>query len=151
MYRACKARTIHRICDTFSMKHLSLILILGFSTLSTQTIACRCRTLTVQEDFENSHNIMEVTIVKLLKEKRNGHRIYLAEVNRQYKGSVLSNKIKIEVGTSTCDFYFRARKSYLFYGFEDKNNFYTTSQCHRTREMDVASEDIKILNELIRN
>ena len=133
------------------MKYLTLILVIGFSTLSTEAMACKCRTITIQEDFESSQNVMEITVLKLLKKKRNGDRIYIAKVNRQYKGSIISNKVKIKQGTSSCDFYYRVRKSYLFYGVEVENDIYTTSLCHRTREMNIAFEDIQILDELTKN
>jgi hypothetical protein len=130
------------------MKYLSLILLIAFSSFSSELIACKCKALSPQEDYKISHHEMEVCILKLIKEKRNGERIHLAEVKHHYKGSTTSNTIQIKQGTSTCDYFFLVRNTYLFYGREDENGFYVTNNCHRTRNIKHAIKDLRFLNEI---
>lgn len=70
-------------------------------------------------------------------------------VRNSWKGTIANRVItKVVVSCCVCGYHFDVGSTYLVFGYERKDNFYSASICSLTRNLEHATEIIHILERL---
>lgn len=124
---------------------------------STAAYCCSCiGALEIKESFkeelEKVDYVMELEIVKVLVEPKYGFigtQIVQARVTKVHKGELLNETIEIFAepdGGGNCEYHFQIGESYLFYGYQIKDDkYFHTTICNRTGRLSERAFDLKLL------
>lgn len=142
------------------MKLSSLLFLLSICLFNVQTLACRCRPLTISESYAQTNIIVKATIIKA--EELSGKEInkYTAITSYIYKGVTTSDTITIYSSKwgPSCGIRLSENYTYIIYAsphvnsinqdLEESPNTFHTTHCSRTEIYDeVEDRELKKLQQ----
>lgn len=144
------------------MNTLTKVFLCTIFLLSAQNaFACKCREITVKEDYENSDIVISGKVIsgRLISYKSDDDtrtvRRYTLRVSKVYKGDKKARTYYIYSSTSSasCGSKLIVGRKYIVYGNKDDNapvkqakNSYWTNTCHRTKPF--TTKEIAEINAL---
>ena len=145
------------------MKTLLIILFVCINTIN--ATACKCRLISVKDEYKSSQIIVSVTVLDILLPIEKSDTITNKDgtvsvrtpvfgyskrvlITKQYKGNTTNDTMIIAGDDSNCELYLALGKSYLIYGSIQDNKIYT-NRCTRSGPLDNHS-DLKFLEKKLR-
>ncbi|MBL7936479.1 MAG: hypothetical protein JNM51_11805 [Bacteroidia bacterium] len=145
------------------MKTLLIILFFCINTITAS--ACKCRLVSVKDEYKSSQIIVSVTVLDILSPIEKIDTITNKDgtlsvqipvygyskrvlVTKRFKGNIINDTMIVAGNNSNCELYLALGKSYLIYGNIQDNKIYT-SRCSRSGLLDNHS-DLKFLEKKLR-
>jgi len=138
---------VNELKKGFSLLSSVLLLSIIFSfTFPTVSYGCSClKPPKTEKAYEVAQKVFTGKVLKVSEDLKK-NKIVSIQILESYKGvKTPTIEVKTANNSASCGFHFEVGKKYLVYTYGEQNE---TNICSRTNALNLAEEDLKILNSL---